>query len=205
MVNTQKLKRDVIVIGASAGGVEALIQLFALLPSDLSAVVAAVLHRSPVYNLKLEQVLGRRARLPVIEPAHEEPFKQGTIYLAPRDHHLTLNHQYLKLDRGPREHHTRPAVDPLFRSAAASHGQRVVGVVLTGGGDDGVSGLLGIKNAQGITIAQDPSEARVASMPCNAIIYDHVDLVLPLRDIPAVLATLAKGESVALESSKRVS
>lgn len=203
MLNSERLKRDVIVIGASAGGVEALIQLFALLPPDLPATVVTVIHRSPLYNLRLEQVLGRRTELPLIEPSHEEPFKPGTIYLAPRDHHLTLNNQYLKLNRGPKEHHTRPAVDPLFRSAATSQGQRVVGVVLTGGGDDGVSGLLAIKQAKGLTIAQEPSEAKVSSMPCHAILYDHVDLVLPLADISRVLTSLANGQSVSTEGSKR--
>lgn len=203
MLNEKRLRRDVIVIGASAGGVEALIQLFERLPADLPAAIATVIHRSPLYSLKLDQVLGRRARLPVVEPSHEYPVKQGAIYLAPRDHHLTFANEHFNLDRGPKEHHTRPAVDPLFQSAAALYGQRVVGVVLTGGGDDGASGMIAIKEAGGLTLVQDPNEAKVSSMPCSAIMYDHVDLVLTLERIPAVLSALAKGERVSTELTTR--
>jgi two-component system chemotaxis response regulator CheB len=197
MVNAERLKRDVIVIGASAGGVEALMQLFHALPPDLPATVAAVIHRSPIFNLRLGEVLGRRSSLPVKEAVAGQPFEPGVVYLAPRDHHLLVENKHMILDRGPKEHHTRPAVDPLFRSAANAYGKRVIGVVLTGGGDDGVSGLIAIKKAKGIAIAQNPGEARIPMMPCNAITYDHVDLVLPLDRIAKALQALAKGESMA--------
>lgn len=91
---------------------------------------------------------------------------------------------------------TRPAVDPLFRSAAASYGSRTVGIVLTGGGDDGVSGLIAIKQANGLALVQDPSDAKISAMPSNAVRFDHVDRVLPLERIPAVLTALVQGEMV---------
>jgi two-component system chemotaxis response regulator CheB len=189
-------RRDIIVIGASAGGVEALMSIFARLPKDLPAAVAVVLHRHPLYNVHLAKVLGRRAALPLVEVLEEGPLAPGTIYIAPSDAHLLLTKDGMKIDRGAKEHFTRPAVDPLFRSAAEAYGPRVMGVLLTGGGDDGVRGLINIKAAAGISIIQNPDEAKASSMPMNALLYDHVDLVLSLQDIPAAVAALAQGESI---------
>jgi two-component system, chemotaxis family, protein-glutamate methylesterase/glutaminase len=189
-------RRDIIVIGASAGGVEALISIFARLPKDLPAAVAVVLHRHPLYNVHLANVLGRRAALPLVEVLEEGPLAPGTIYIAPSDAHLLLTKDGMKIDRGAKEHFTRPAVDPLFRSAAEAYGPRVMGVLLTGGGDDGVRGLINIKAAAGISIIQNPDEAKASSMPMNALLYDHVDLVLSLQDIPSAVAALAQGESI---------
>jgi two-component system, chemotaxis family, protein-glutamate methylesterase/glutaminase len=121
--------------------------------------------------------------------------RQGVIYLAPADHHLLLEKDRLTVQRGPREHSTRPAVDPLFRSAAAAYGDRVVGVLLTGGGQDGVSGLIAISRAQGLCLAQDPQEAWMPSMPMNAIRFDEVAGALSLDDLPAVLQALVRGET----------
>jgi two-component system chemotaxis response regulator CheB len=196
MLNAEGIKRDIVVIGASAGGVEALMQLFRQLPANLPASIAVVIHRSPVQRSNLTKVLGGHAALPVAEPAYGELFQKGRIYLAPADHHLTLNHRHLHVTRGPKEHMTRPAVDPLFRSAAASYGSRTVGIVLTGGGDDGVSGLIAIKQANGLALVQDPSDAKISAMPSNAVRFDHVDRVLPLERIPAVLTALVQGEMV---------
>ena len=190
------IKHDVIVIGASAGGVETLISLFKSLPHDLPAAIAVVLHRHPLFNIHLANVLGRRAALPLVEVQEDGPFQQGTIYIAPSDAHLLLTQTGVKPDRGPKEHFTRPAVDPLFRTAAEVFGQRVVGVLLTGGGDDGTRGLINIKAADGISIVQNPDEARTPSMPRNALLYDHVDLVLSLRDIASALVALAHGTSI---------
>lgn len=190
------IKHDIVVIGASAGGVEALIALFKGLPRDLPAAVAAVLHRHPLFNIHLAKVLGRRAGLPLIEVREDMPFQPGTIYIAPSDAHLLLTKNGVKPDRGPKEHFTRPAVDPLFRTAAEVFGPRVVGVLLTGGGDDGTRGLINIKAAAGISIVQDPDEARASSMPLNALLYDHVDLVLSLHDIAPAIVALAHGTSI---------
>ena len=196
MINTERIRRNVITIGASAGGVEALTGLFSLLPRDVGAAIAIVLHRSPVFESHLPLVLGRRARLRVIEPADGDPFERGSIYTAPRDHHLMFEDGVVRLGRGPKEHRTRPAIDPLFRSAAKVYGERVVGILLSGFGDDGVSGLIEIKKAGGLSMVQDPKEALHGSMPCTAIREDDVDAVLKLRELAAAIVDLANGEMV---------
>jgi len=194
MVNAQR--RDVAVIGASAGGVVALQTLFRALPDPPPGVVVAVLHRSPFFEGMLPAVLGVRTAHLVREPGQHEPVEHGRIYVAPRDRHLVFEDGRFALNRGPKQHHTRPSIDPLFHSAAAVYGARVVGVVLTGGGDDGADGLLAIKHAGGVSIAQDPDEAPHPWMPRSAIVYDHVDLVLPLDAIATALVALARGETV---------
>jgi two-component system chemotaxis response regulator CheB len=194
MINAERRARDVVVIGASAGGVEALTTLLTKLPPDLPASVAIVLHRSPYYGGSiLPKVLGRRAVIAVREPAHGEKVQTGQVYVAPRDQHMVLNNGCFELHRGPKEHYTRPAIDPLFAAAARAYGPRVVGVQLSGSGDDGVAGLLAIGAAGGITIAQEPSEAAYPAMPLNAMLFDHIDAVLPLDGIADALVTLAHG------------
>ena len=196
MINSEGIPRDVIVIGASAGGVEALMQLFSGLSADLPASIAVVIHRSPLFSLHLMQVLGRRSTLPVREPKPHETIMPGTIYLAPRDHHMLVKDNHIELSRGPKEHFTRPAVDPLFASAAVAYGARVIGVLLTGAGDDGAAGLIAIKQYGGLGLVQDPQDAKIPFMPLNALRYDHVDLIRPLSAIPTALATLARGGPV---------
>jgi two-component system, chemotaxis family, protein-glutamate methylesterase/glutaminase len=195
-INSERMRRDVIVMGASAGGVSALRELFAKLPGDMDAAIAVVLHRSPVVESALASVLAWRSTLPVVEAVDEMPFQRGTIHVAPRDQHLCIDDKILRLSRGPKEQHTRPAIDPLFKSAAASHGPRVVGVLLSGTGDDGVSGLISITAAGGISLVQDPLEAAYPHMPRSALINDRVQAALPVADIADVLAILARGESV---------
>lgn len=194
-INTEGVKRDVIVIGASAGGVMALDELFAALPARLPACIGVVLHRSTSPG-QLISVLARRSPLPVVEPKDSTPMKPGVIYLAPADHHLLFEHGGIAVHRGPKEHSTRPAIDPLFRSAAINYGARVVGMVLTGAGEDGVSGLIAISQASGVTLAQDPDDAYMPYMPINAMRFDNVAAVFPLRDLAAVVTALAKGQSV---------
>jgi two-component system chemotaxis response regulator CheB len=195
-VNVERTPRDVIVIGASAGGVEALMQLFAAFGSGLPAVIGAALHRHPVFNLNLAKVLGRHASMRMREPEHEERLMSGTIYLAPRDHHMVFLDGRVELNRGPKEHFTRPAIDPLFISASEAYGARVIGVLLTGGGSDGVAGLIAIKGGGGIAVVQDPKEAKIPIMPMTAVKQDHVDLILPLDGMADVLIRLAKGEAI---------
>jgi len=203
MVNASRHRRDIAVIGTSAGGVSALQTLFGALPNPPPGVVVAVLHRSPFFESVLPLVLGSKNSQTIVEPEQQERAKHGRIYIAPRDRHLVFDDGRFALNRGPKQHHTRPAIDPLFRSAAASYGARVVGVVLTGGGDDGVDGLLAIKAAGGVSIAQDPDEAPHPWMPASAILYDHVDLVLPLVDIAPALVALARGETVPARAGRR--
>jgi two-component system, chemotaxis family, protein-glutamate methylesterase/glutaminase len=195
-INAERLARDIIVIGASAGGVEALIKLFEELPPSFSTVIGATLHRHPTYNLNLAKVLGRRSAMPMKEPQHDERLTSGMIYLAPRDHHMLFMKGRVELNRGPKEHFTRPAIDPLFASASAAYGRRVIGVLLTGAGSDGVVGMIAIKNRGGIAIVQDPKEARIPMMPISAVTQDHVDLVLPLAGIAAALGELANGHAI---------
>jgi two-component system chemotaxis response regulator CheB len=134
--------------------------------------------------------------MPVREPGANESFTAGTIYLAPRDHHMLVKDKQIELNRGPKEHFTRPAVDPLFASVAEQYGRRVVGVLLTGAGDDGVAGLMAIKHHGGLAVVQEPREAKIPMMPMNALRYDHVDLILPLSKISAMLVNLVQGHPV---------
>jgi two-component system chemotaxis response regulator CheB len=127
--------------------------------------------------------------------------KPGTIYLAPADHHLLFQRGSVIVRRGPREHSTRPSIDPLFRSAAESYGQRVVGLLLTGCGEDGVSGLISITKGGGLTLAQDPDEAYMPYMPLNAIRYDEVAGIVSLDDTASVLASLAGGDRVRVKGT----
>jgi two-component system, chemotaxis family, protein-glutamate methylesterase/glutaminase len=196
VINEVRLKRDVIVIGASAGGVQPLKDLLELLPPNLPATVAIVLHRSPYYETRLPSVLGRHALLSVLEPADRDPLLSGAVYVAPRDQHMIFDDGIVRLSRGAREHHTRPAIDPLFRSAAERYGPRVVGVLLSGMGSDGVSGLIAIKKAGGVSLVQHPSQAQFGTMPCTAIAEDDVDAMLTVDELASVLTALAVGEAV---------
>jgi two-component system chemotaxis response regulator CheB len=201
VLNAARLPRDVVVIGASAGGVEALIHLLAKLPADVPARLAVVLHRSPYFETRLPQVLGRRAVIPVLEPATIVPFEPSHVYVAPRDLHLLVNDGLLRLERGPKEHRTRPAIDPLFATAARAYGPRVVGVLLTGRGADGVSGLITIKAAGGISLVQDPGEAPHPTLPATALVKDDVDAALPLNVIAEAIVALAAGEPFDITSA----
>ncbi len=123
---------------------------------------------------------------------------RGVVYIAPADCHMTFEHDSIALDGGAKEHHTRPAVDPLFTSAALAYGPRVVGVVLTGGGHDGMQGLLHITTAGGLSLVQKPSEAEHASMPEYAIAHDHVRAALTVDEIGDALVLLARGGAVSI-------
>jgi two-component system chemotaxis response regulator CheB len=194
--NVDGTKRDIVVIGASAGGVMALTELFAALPATLPASIGVVLHRSTIPG-ELANVLRRKSALPVVEPKNSGPLKSGVIYLAPPDHHLLFDPHGVAIQRGPKEHATRPAIDPLFRSAAASYGERVVGILLTGCGEDGVSGLIAISERSGVTLAQDPEDAYMPYMPLNALRFDEVEGVFALRDMASAVSALAEGRPVA--------
>ena len=185
-------KHDIIVIGASAGGVEALADLAARLPTDLPAAVFIVLH-VPAYGTSvLPSILSRRGPLPAAHPVNEEDIRPGHIYIAPPDHHMIVRDGKVFLTRGPAENGHRPAVDTLFRSAARSYGPRVLGVVLTGTLDDGTAGLQAIKIRGGVALAQDPDEALFGSMPRSAIENVAVDFVQPLAALAETLVRLTR-------------
>jgi two-component system chemotaxis response regulator CheB len=195
-INVELTARDVIVVGASAGGVQALIGLLERLPASLPAAVAVVLHRSPFHETRLPWILRRRTKLLVSEAEEGDPIVQGTVLIAPRDHHLLFEDGIVRLDHGPKEHRTRPAIDPLFRTAAKAYGARVVGVLLSGMGGDGVSGLIHIKANGGLSLVQSPAEAEFSVMPVRAIREDDVDGVLRIDELATTLIALAAGETV---------
>lgn len=184
-------KHDIITIGASSGGVEALTELARGLPDDLPAAVFVVLHLPPHATSRLPQILGRHCALPVSAAVHGEPIQPGRVYVAVPDRHLVVDRGRVRLVRGPRENRHRPAVDVLFRSAARAYGPRVVGVVLTGALDDGTAGLLAIKRRGGVSIVQDPAEALFPGMPESALRFAPVDHRLFLADIAPTLARIA--------------
>lgn len=187
--------RDIIVIGASAGGVEALQRLCAALPADLPASIVIAQHLSPSARSMLPQLLSRAGPLPARVPDDGERLERGRIYVATPDHHILLRDGRLLIRRGPVENRTRPAVNALFRSAAVHYGSRTIGVVLTGLLDDGTEGLIAIKAAGGLSVVQDPHDAAWPSMPRNALARDHVDHVLPLDRLAALLVTLVGEEA----------
>jgi two-component system, chemotaxis family, protein-glutamate methylesterase/glutaminase len=204
-------ERDIIVVGASAGGVEAVAALVEALPRDLPAAVFVVVHFPPHVTSVLPRILTRRGGMAAIHPEDGDPIELGCVYVAPPDRHLLLERGHVRLVRGPRENAARPAVDPLFRSAARAYGPRVVGVILTGNLDDGAAGLLAVKSAGGLAVVQDPADALYAGMPTSAVRHVDVDHVVPLAEIPALLTRLAgqpveeKGPAVvATEQSREV-
>ena len=182
---------DIITIGASAGGVEALIKLVAGLPADLPASVFIVQHTAPQSRGELAEVLGYRGVLPVEMAADRREIERSHVYVAPPDYHLMIDRSYMYITHGPRENLTRPAVDPLFRSAAVVHGPHVIGVILSGTLDDGAAGLSAIKRCGGLAIVQDPEDALYPDMPRSAMEVVDVDASMALGDLPALLARLA--------------
>src|SRR5688500_1848566 len=182
----------IIVIGGSAGGVEALMRIARQLPRDLPAAVFVALH-FPVYSTSmLPRILERAGDLPAAHATDGALIEPGRIFVAPPDRHLIVLRQSVHVVRGPRENGHRPAIDPMFRSAAIAHGNRVVGVVITGNLDDGTAGLLAIKRRGGIAIVQNPTEALLPSLPASALEHVDVDFVLPLSAIGDQLRALAE-------------
>jgi two-component system chemotaxis response regulator CheB len=188
-----------IVVGASAGGVMALQELTAGLPEDLQAAVLIVLHVG-AHRSVLPTLLAKRCPLPVAHAVDNEPIPVGEVRVAPPDHHLVVQNGVLMLNRGPKEHGSRPAIDPLFRTAALAYGPAVVGVVLTGMLDDGTPGLQAIKARGGTAIVQDPGDAFAPSMPSSALRFVEVDHCVPLALMPMLLGSLAAQPATAVAS-----
>ena len=183
-------RRDVVVVGASAGGVEALIRLFKGMPSDFPAAMFVVVHLSAQAPSALPNILDRAGPLPVESAWDKAPIRHGHVYVAPPDLHLLVRRGHVELGRGARENRHRPAVDPLFRSAALAYGPRVVGVVLSGTLDDGTAGLAAIKGRGGLAVVQEPEDALFPGMPLSALAHVAVDHRVPIDEMPSLLAEL---------------
>ncbi len=184
----------IVVIGASAGGVKALSEIARGLPANFAAPVFVVIHVPPESRSILPEILSRRGHLRAKHAEDGERYKAGVIYVAPPDRHMMIHGDTISIERGPREKRHRPAIDPLFRSAATAHSAAVIGVILTGSLDDGTAGLLAIKQGGGIAIVQDPADAIHASMPQSAIENVDVDFTLPVRQISRKLVDLTTHE-----------
>lgn len=190
-------KFKIVVIGASAGGVEASLKLLHDLPRDLDAAVFLVVHLSPSAPSSLAEVLDRRSNLPVNWAQEGALIAAGHVYVAPPDRHVLIEGDRITLGSGPREGGHRPAVDPLFRTAAHSYCERVIGVILSGNLDDGSVGLAEIRRMGGYAIVQDPAEALYADMPANARAYAGADAVLPLSEIGKAIVAVVNEDAPA--------
>jgi len=184
--------RHIIVIGASAGGIEAIKQVIAALPKDLEASIFIVWHMALEVRSILPDVLNALQVLPAAHAIDGETITQGRIYVAPPDHHLILEKDVVRISRGPRENRFRPAVDPLFRSAAFAYGASVIGVILSGALDDGAAGLWAIKQCGGLAVIQDPQDAEVSSMPQKAAEAVKADHIVPASQMGGLLGRLVK-------------
>jgi two-component system, chemotaxis family, protein-glutamate methylesterase/glutaminase len=185
------MRRCIAAIGASAGGVEALIRLVGNLPRNLPMALFAVVHHREDAPSALPRLLSRAGPLEATTPRDGDSVEHGRIYVAPPGFHLQVKEGRINLTRGPKENHHRPAIDPLFRTAALSYGPRVVATVLSGADGDGTAGLRFVERCGGVTVVQDPEEALFARMPRNALEYVEVDYCLPLEEISTLLARLA--------------
>jgi two-component system, chemotaxis family, protein-glutamate methylesterase/glutaminase len=190
------MRRDLVVIGASAGGIEALRLVLGELPRDFNAAICVVMHVAADSPGVLGDILGRLGPLEAVMVRGRERLAPGVIYVPCPDHHLLIEPGRAITTRGPRENRFRPAVDPLFRSAAQAYGPRVIGVILSGGLGDGTAGLWAIKSMGGVAVVQDPGDAMAESMPLNALRHVKVDHCLPAAQIGSALLRLTREDII---------
>ncbi len=191
-------KRDIVVVGASAGGVVALKQFVQSLPAGFNGSVFIVLHIPPYSPSRLAEILNKAGHLQAIEPKDGEKIQSGKIYVAAPDNHLLLEEGRVIVKKGPKENRFRPSVDALFRSAAYVYGPRVIGIVLSGALNDGTSGLWSVKRMGGLCIIQEPDEATFPDMPVNVTEYVETDYSLPVDEMGPLLHKLT-GEAASKE------
>jgi two-component system, chemotaxis family, protein-glutamate methylesterase/glutaminase len=192
--------RDIVALGTSAGGVEALIYLAGHFRADFPAAVLVTIHLSSQFRSSLDELLSRAGPLPASFASDGLPLRKGRIYIAPPDRHLLVEQDQIRLGTGPRENNARPAIDPMLRSMALCCCGRSIGVVLTGTLGDGASGLWAVGQCGGSTVVQNPRGAAFPEMPQNALNRLRPDHVVPLDQMPALLESLA--EEPALESGQ---
>lgn len=187
-------KHNIFVIGTSAGGVEALKELLSSLPPDFPGSIFVVLHLLPRVKSLLPDILNRVGLLRAEHPEDGAPIQPGRIYIAPPDHHLVIERDHIHLSLGPKEQHHRPCINVMFRSAALSHGENVVGVILTGELDDGTAGLWEIKRRGGLAVVQSPDEAVFPSMPLSALREIEADYVVKIAEMGSLFTRLANSD-----------
>jgi two-component system chemotaxis response regulator CheB len=176
--------RNIIVIGASAGGFQAISEVISVLPGNIDAAVFIIIHISDKSNAEhIAQYCQKSTSLTCSVPADGSKIQRGHLYVAPANYHMMLKDNSITINQGARENKYRPSIDVLFRSAAAHFGSRVISLILTGMLDDGTSGMSAIKRSGGICIVQDPSEAEFPDMPQSVINHLKVDYCLPLKEI----------------------
>jgi two-component system, chemotaxis family, protein-glutamate methylesterase/glutaminase len=195
--------RRVVAVGASSGGVQALPELLRHLPADLDAAFFIVQHICPDRPSGLSQLLGRATAWPCADAEDARPFAAGHVYLAPPDRHLWIDRTRMYLSRSGKVCHARPSVDVLFRSVAEAFGRRAIGIILTGRLNDGTDGLRAIEAAGGVSIVQEPNEARAPGMPSSALSAVRIDHRLAIGDIALTLRALI-GRAVARPVSTRI-
>lgn len=184
------MSHDIITIGASAGGIEVLLEMARELPKDLPASLFVVVHQPAGHVSELPNLISRSGKLPARHPLHDEAIKPGHIYVAPPDMHLQVRPGSVEVVRGPKDNGFRPAADVLFRTAAMSYGARVIGVVLSGYQDCGTAGMMSIKARGGIAVVQDPESATAPDMPRNVLRSMKVDHVVHPLELPGLLTKL---------------
>lgn len=188
-------KYDVLAIGASAGGFNALMEVLSGFDSDLRASVLVVQHLDPRRKSIIAELLSKKTAIPVKLAEHGERMLPGVVYIAPPDEHLLAGPGKLQLAHSQLVHFVRPSVDLLFESVAGTYGSHCIGVVLSGTGRDGAAGIRAIKQAGGVTVAQDPASSEFSSMPQAAVATGCVDLILPLSEVGLRLKDLCNGTS----------
>ena len=195
--------RDIIVIGGSAGSYEPLKSIISSLPASFPASILVVVHMASDFPSLLPEHLGMVSHLPVSQAVDMEPIRRGHIWVARPDYHFTVEAGRLRVQRGPRENRHRPAIDPLFRTAARVYGSLVIGVILSGQQDDGSMGLYAVKQRGGIAIVQDPNDAAASEMPRHALLYATPHYVLRAGDLAANLIELAQIDQDEIVMPKR--
>jgi len=189
------MPQQCIVIGASAGGFEVVVNIASQLPADLPVPVFVVMHIPADHHSYLPEILAKAGPLSAVHPEDGAKIETGMIYVAPPDHHLLIDDHHVAVKRGPKENGFRPSIDALFRSAAYSYGPEAIGVVLSGALHDGTSGLWSIKRLGGTAIVQDPYEAKYASMPRSALEFVEADYKVRSEEVAALLTRLAQEPS----------